>query len=84
MIKRLDTIGAWCMYDTTRSPSNVLGVQVFANTTDSEASIGGGTFVDILSNGFKCRNAADDKNNASGQYIYMAWAESPIDFANAR
>jgi hypothetical protein len=84
MIKRLDTTGDWCMYDTARTPNNVVNIQVFANANSSEGTIGGGTFVDILSNGFKCRNAADDKNNASGQYIYMAWAESPIDFANAR
>jgi hypothetical protein len=84
MIKRLDTTGDWCMYDTTRSPSNVLAVQVFANSTNNESTIGSGSFVDILSNGFKCRNTADDKNNATGQYIYMAWAEAPLDFANAR
>jgi hypothetical protein len=84
IIKRIDTTGDWCMYDTTRTPNNVVNIQVFANSNSSEGTIGGGDFLDILSNGFKCRNTAADKNASGGQYAYMAWAEAPLDFANAR
>ena len=40
--------------------------------------------LDILSNGFKARKS-DGFENGSGQtHIYMAFAEQPFKFANAR
>jgi len=84
MIKCTSGTGDWCMYDTTRNPSNVVDLQLFANTSQSESSIGSSTFLDILSNGFKNRNTASDKNANGGTYIYMAFAENPFKYANAR
>jgi hypothetical protein len=85
MIKRTDTAGFdWCMYDTSRSPSNVVIIQLFANTAQSEAGIGSDNFLDILSNGFKNRNTAADKNASGGTYIYMAYAENPFKNSLAR
>ena len=41
--------------------------------------------VDFLSNGFKIRNATYGETNASGgTYIFLAFAEQPFKFANAR
>jgi len=41
--------------------------------------------VDFLSNGFKVRNATYGETNASGgSYIYLAFAEQPFKYANAR
>jgi hypothetical protein len=85
IIKRTDTAGFdWCMYDTSRSPSNVVIIQLFANTAQSESGIGSDNFLDILSNGFKNRNTAADKNASGGTYIYMAYAENPLKNALAR
>ena len=84
MIKRTDSTGDWCMYDTSRSPSNVVIIQLFANTAQSESGIGSDNFLDILSNGFKNRNTAADKNASGGTYIYMAFAESPFKNSLAR
>ena len=85
IIKRTDTAGFdWCMYDTSRSPSNVVIIQLFANTAQSESGIGSDNFLDILSNGFKNRNTAADKNASGGTYIYMAFAENPFKNALAR
>ena len=40
--------------------------------------------IDFLSNGFKLRNASNLDNNSSGTYIYLAFAESPFKYSNAR
>jgi len=40
--------------------------------------------VDLLSNGFKCRGPYNHINTSGGNYIYLAFAESPFKFANAR
>ena len=37
----------------------------------------------ILSNGFKLRNAEGAVNNAA-EYIYIAFAETPFKYSNAR
>jgi hypothetical protein len=84
MIKRIDSSSDWCMFDSARAPYNLITKQLFANATTSESGIGSGNFIDFTSNGFKLRNTAGDKNASGGQYAYMAFADSPIDFANAR
>ena len=40
-------------------------------------------YIDFLSNGFKPRTTFDNMNH-SGSMIYMAFAEQPFMFANAR
>jgi len=40
--------------------------------------------VDFLSNGFKLRASASDSNTSGQTYIFLAFAESPFKFANAR
>jgi hypothetical protein len=84
MIKRTDSTGDWCMFDTTRNTYNVVDAQLFADTSQTEAAIGSGTYLDILSNGFKNRNTATDKNASGGTYIYMAFASNPFKYSIAR
>jgi len=74
----------WNVFDTSRSPYNFVELGLRPNTADAETAGGGGTGVlDILSNGFKLRNAGAGFNDAN-TYIYMAFAESPFKYANAR
>ena len=40
--------------------------------------------IDILSNGFKLRSTDSDSNFSGRKYIYMAFAENPFKYANAR
>ena len=40
--------------------------------------------LDFLSNGFKLRGSASGTNKSGGTYIYMAFAEAPFKYANAR
>lgn len=81
MLKRADTTGSWYIYDAARSDSNVVGLQLFPNTTAAEAT--SNTF-DFLSNGVKFRNNPTDLNASGGTYIFMAFAEHPFKYARAR
>ena len=81
MVKRSSGIEAWTIRDTSRNTYNVANLELQANSSGAEGAAGG---LDLLSNGFKCR-AANNEINASGTtYIYMAFAENPFKYANAR
>jgi hypothetical protein len=81
MMKRTDTNGSWYMIDTSRAPTNVTNAYLIANGSNPEAT---DLSWDILSNGFKLRSTYLEINASSGTYVYMAFAESPFKFANAR
>ena len=81
----------WFIYDSTRVPFNVIGdVGLAANLNETEglSSWGPnttGAVVDFLSNGFKIRTTATAGFNVNGgKMIYMAFAEAPFKYANAR
>ena len=63
----------WAVVDTTRTTGNPNQKRSRMNTTDSEGSV---TWIDLLSNGFKCR--ASTFPNAAKTYLYFAWADSPF------
>jgi hypothetical protein len=82
MIKRTDGISNWNIYNTSTSTYNTSSNWLYANLSDAEAA---SAALDILSNGFKCRDAGGGATNASGgTYIYAAFAENPLKFSNAR
>ena len=76
IIKRTDASSdGWYIFDSTRSPTNLVDKAFRANVNNAES----GESIDLLSNGFKHRIGANNNfNNASGTYIYMAFAESPF------
>ena len=72
--------GNWYLNDTGRYTINPTGGHLYVDLPNAES----GTAIDILSNGFKIRNA-DASQNASGVLmVYIAFAESPFKYANAR
>jgi hypothetical protein len=75
----------WYLTDAARDPDNPTNVILLADANDAESSYGTSrSDFDFLSNGFKNRNTFTG-NNASGEtYIYMAFAENPFKYANAR
>jgi hypothetical protein len=79
--KRYDSTGDWWIWDTSRNTFNVVNNFIFTNLSDAEEPLTG---IDILSNGFKFRNAVGALNANGFNYIYMAFAESPFKFSNAR
>ena len=81
MYKRTDATQSWILMDTSRSPFNVADKFLLANASDSEYT---GAILDILSNGFKVREAGTQTNANGGTYIFMAFAENPFKISNAR
>ena len=83
MVKQTNAAGNWITWDVKRSEFNVMDDYLLPNTTDMDRS-NSAVSVDFLSNGFKWRNSDDDMNGAGDTYIYLAIAESPFKYANAR
>jgi len=86
MWKRTDATADWYMWDTTRDTYNGGGQVLWPNYNLAETNYGTGSsgLWDILSNGFKLRTNSGGMNTSSANMIYMAFAESPFKFANAR
>ena len=82
MIKRTAGNG-WAIQDSVRTPSNPISNLLQANESNAEYTTG--VALDFLSNGIKMRNDSGFFNHVSGDtFIYMAFAEAPFKYANAR
>jgi hypothetical protein len=84
MIKGSGVAGSWSITDTSRDTYNLTVNKLEANTSLSEASNAGLYQLDILSNGFKIRQGTGFGINNAADYIYAAFAENPLKYANAR
>jgi hypothetical protein len=80
MLKASGDTGSWNIVDGTRNPSNVVNARLFPNNSNAENTA---TVVDFLSNGFKIRSSDSDFNYTVTN-IYMAFAETPFNYSNAR
>jgi hypothetical protein len=82
LVKRTDSTGSWFTWDTVRETINPLDQNLYANLSNAEAS--GNELGDALSNGFKVRGTGAQWNASGGTFIYMAFAENPFKYSNAR
>jgi len=81
MIKRKDGTGNWSMIDNKRSSFNECNNTLRADLNSAEYTATDQSN-DMLSNGFKIRNNADNFNVNNSTYIYMAFAEAPLVGSN--
>ena len=80
IVKETGNAEPWVMYDNRRGDygnANPNDQHLVASGTAVESS---GTAIDFLSNGVKIRSSAGHLNE--GDYIYMAWAETPFVNSN--
>jgi len=92
MLKNADTsddgTDDWVIRDTTRDETNwdgnPSGYTLSPNDSGVEGNHASAYPVDILSNGFKIRNNAATYNWNNDTLIYIAFAETPFKYANAR
>jgi len=81
---------SWAMYDNARDSSNVMNKVLYANKSINEGYRGDAStaatdiYIDFLSNGFKVRSTKEEVNDDGETYIFMAFAEQPFKYANAR
>ena len=84
MVRRLTGNGYnWLIVDNKRDPINEVDTTMAANSTNADNGSSTVDF-DFLSNGFKCRNNNSNMNNSGISHLYMAFAEQPFKFSNAR
>jgi hypothetical protein len=81
LIKRADAVANWRILDTVRDDDNVASQELYPSVNNSEATFAA---LDIVSNGFKLRTTDTSYNASGGTYIFMALAEAPFNYANAR
>ena len=84
MVKRTDSTNNWFIFDSVREPSNPNDASfafLRANISDAEAS---NVKFEFNSTAFKPRDGSAGFNADGGTYLYLAIAEQPFKFANAR
>jgi len=83
MIKDMDAVGEWNMLDSARDTYNAESDRKYLYAEAGSAEYDRTYDIDFLSNGFKVN---DDQNdiNAAQTYIYIAFAETPFKYSNAR
>jgi len=86
MIKNAGASGWWTIFDTAREPTNDGSLSVLSAQRSGAESTELSSPFDILSNGFKIRSGSgsSDVNSSGVTYIYLAFAENPFKYTNAR
>ena len=82
MIKRTDWNFSWNILDTWRDSTNPNSSILQADLTNTEVTHA--DLLDFTSNWFKFRLASQAANYSWWKYIYIAFAEAPFKYANAR
>ena len=84
IVKKTSATGEWVMFDNKRSGYNKDNDFFYANEANSEYDGATYTRLDLTSNGFKHRDNSADTNGSGATYVYMAFAEQPFKYSNAR
>jgi len=82
MTKMIDGGAEWTIYDTKRDTFNESDHVLQADIADAERTDVGE--IDIVSNGFKCTHNGGRTNQSGKNYIYLAFAHNPFQYATAR
>jgi hypothetical protein len=80
LVKKTSGTGHWIICDNKRPGYNFV-YKLQANDDSAETST---LPMDLVSNGFKVRSTSDSVGTDGGDYIYIAFAESPFKYSNAR
>ena len=75
LAKRTNSTGNWMLIDNKRIGYNADNRDFKVDSDDAERDV---DQADLLSNGFRVRTTSSDWNTDGGNYIYLAFAESPF------
>ena len=81
MLKESGNARNWVISYDDATYYNGVTQSLFPNITQAEDA---NVRLDFLSNGFKLRTTSTSWNNNGGTYIYLAFAEQPFKYSNAR
>jgi len=77
--KMTNATNNWTMMSPEQNPiGNPAVNHLRMDTTDVAQSSADSQDVDLLSNGFKIRNGANQLNNSGSTYVFAAWAKNPF------
>ncbi len=83
MVKNINASEHWRIFDSSRDTDwNIQTAQLIASSDAAEYT--GDAYFDFLSNWFKLRAADTPVNGNGNNIIYIAFAEAPFKYANAR
>ena len=82
MVKAYNNARNFTIYDNKRAPFNLIDAHLHANADVAEQT--GEDEIDFLSNGFKFRTNEADSNYSGFLYTYLAFADQPFKYANAK
>jgi hypothetical protein len=82
LIKRSNGADQWHIHDIARSTYNPMDECLHTETLLAETTAYNA--LDFLSNGFKCRSTNSGTNHDGSPHVYMAFAETPFKYSNAR
>ena len=82
LVKRTDGTQDWFIIDNKRNTFNVSDTALLPNASDADYTSTNIYGKDMLSNGFKVRGSSSRQNGSGNNYIYMAFAESPLVNSN--
>ena len=83
LVKTLNASQEWAIIDNKRDSSNDNSSNVLYPNYSNAEGTDGSNIVDLLSNGFKIRATASF-GYGTATYVYVAFAEQPFKYANAR
>ena len=83
LVKNTDAAEWWTLIDNKRVGYNETNSILSPNDGAAEYAAGSGGF-DLTSNGFKVRGTSANFNGSGNTILYMAFAEMPFKYANAR
>jgi len=81
MVKRTNSTSNWLIQNSKALGYNPSNSELYANLINAE---GTADRADFLSNGFKPRINSTENNATGSTYLYMAFAENPFKYSNAR
>jgi hypothetical protein len=81
LVKRTNTTGNWVLRDSGRDFDNATNAQLWVDLPNAESA---SDAFDFCATGFKLRSSGGSHNLSGSTYIFMAFAEAPFKYANAR
>jgi len=84
MVKGSSFASNWFIQDSKRDGINVISGKALRPNLNNAEDGTSNYNMDFLSNGFKLRTSAADSNTSGQTFIYLAFAEAPAKYSNAR
>jgi hypothetical protein len=82
IIKASSSTSNWKIMDSVRDEYNIGKASLHPNLSNAEDGSNG--WIDFTSNGFKLRGVSTIQNDSGVEHIFLAFAENPFKYTNAR